>query len=873
MTTTNIAGRPINQDTRISRVTNGNRTTITETTTVDFSGENTGIVDVQQIPYIRKSKIEFVGYKLRPERLHYIYFDDIDMSKFVQALNIMYLDTTNISSWPSMLSPPAEDLYFNGGNAKIILAETGFDGNVILHLAESRGVTSNVLPTNTVNVSRRSGLDTITTTLLATGNILTYIHRTGVAGANSNTGYIQLARDASPTHNIYVGNVITIVNGTAAGEVANIVSYNAVTRMAQVNPTFSAMSANAIYSIGDYRSQYAGNALPRFYTSQRGHIAGVLHIPDPSANSQYSFYTGDRIFRILDNPNNDVLDYTSRADYRYTTNGLKVDIAQQINRKIFTNTTIITTETVHTDNPTLTVSSTSDPVAQSFYVDELIYPEGVFVPSIDVYFRNKSTWSIVEMQIRPMDGGFPSATEVLPYASTILSADQVNVSETPNVSNSMTRTRFTFPSPVFLNSKQEYAFVIITNDSELDIFVSELGGTVIGSERKVSRQPFLGSMFKSQNGRTFTPIQDEDVMFVINKCVFNESGTVRFNERKRSFADLPVGATANTYVANAPMDMFIVHSDAIEIPGTKLTYNYRATGNSDGVLDSAYTEFYPDEMVPMDERKIVYGPDVATKSFYMQVGMTTKNTDVSPVLFRNRQSLKPQKMLINNMGITNAIVTIANSGNGYHTSNTSLTFGGLTGSGANGYIIANTTTGAIESVIIDAEGSGYFDNVTATIASSNGLNGVILVSGETDKSGGPALARYISKTILLDDGFDAGDLRVYVTAARPQNSDVTVYYKIRNSLDPERMDDKYWKKMVQIGDEFTYATPPDFRPSEYEFRPSATANAVSYSISGTTYTTFNEFKLKIVLSSASTLPPDIPVLFDVRAAALPGDLF
>jgi hypothetical protein len=150
---------------------------------------------------------------------------------------------------------------------------------------------------------------------------------------------------------------------------------------------------------------------------------------------------------------------------------------------------------------------------------------------------------------------------------------------------------------------------------------------------------------------------------------------------------------------------------------------------------------------------------------------------------------------------------------------------------------------------------------------------VILVSGETDKSGGPALARYISKTILLDDGFDAGDLRVYVTAARPQNSDVTVYYKIRNSLDPERMDDKYWKKMVQIGDEFTYATPPDFRPSEYEFRPSATANAVSYSISGTTYTTFNEFKLKIVLSSASTLPPDIPVLFDVRAAALPGDLF
>ena len=41
------------------------------------------------------------------------------------------------------------------------------------------------------------------------------------------------------------------------------------------------------------------------------------------------------------------------------------------------------------------------------------------------------------------------------------------------------------------------------------------------SERRiVSQQPYLGSLFKSQNGSTWTPSQFEDLKFLMNKCEF-----------------------------------------------------------------------------------------------------------------------------------------------------------------------------------------------------------------------------------------------------------------------------------------------------------------------------------------------------------------
>ena len=60
---------------------------------------------------------------------------------------------------------------------------------------------------------------------------------------------------------------------------------------------------------------------------------------------------------------------------------------------------------------------------------------------------------------------------------------------------------------------------------------------------------------------------------------------------------------------------------------------------------------------------------------------------------------------------------------------------------------------------------------------------------------------------------------------------------------------------------------------EYEYRPSTTSNNIIYTSSSATYKTFNQFKVKVVLSSSSTLYDQIPRLYDIRSIAMPADAY
>jgi hypothetical protein len=808
--------------------------------------------DVSVIPFIRESDVDFVGYNLRPNREVWYYFDDKNMDQFISRPNIIILDTQK-NFGDMLFNAPREDVRIAGGRAKVLLNETHpTNGNTRLYISDVRNPTSNVGVGNSV-------IGVLTN---LRGNVVSYQHFSGLV-ANANTTSITLSRDASPTNNYYSGNVITVVTGPAAGQSANIISYNGTTRAATLSPALTVSpNRNDNYSIGDIRRNYASSIRPRHYTTDRGFISGTLHLPDPNANTTYAFRTGDRIFRILDNPLNQLVTtdgdkaYTCRADYRYTTNGLLVEQTQIINRVTTTNV--------------VTVSATVfDPIAQSFFVDGNTYKEGFFIPSIDLYFRNRGENLPVQVQIRPMVEGYPDSETVLPYAEATLLPEQVKVSTLPNTDNVMTATRFTFPSPVYVSPDQEYAFVILTNDYGYDLWVSEVGQTQVGTNRWVSEQPYLGSMFKSQSGRTFTALQNEDVMFKINKCVFTNSGQIVFSDRKDANSRLPYGANSS-YASNANFDFFNYQSDFVEIPGTKVNFLYRATSNTSKTMDVTYSEFVPEKNTLLDERKELFGPEYAP-SFNVQTQLSTTNPDVSPVIFYNRQNLVVVKDIINNMEISNTLITVANAGTGYYNTNTSLTFSSSdTGVTANGFVVSDAN-GSIIRVVIDAPGSGYFSGVTTTLTANSGVGGSVLVSSETDPSGGPGIAKYVGKTVTLQDGFDAGDLRVYVTAVRPQSSNVQVYFKVKNSLDPDSIDDKNWVKMIQKGNELKFST--NSETIEYEFRPSLTSNAVTYTTSNATYKTFNQFKVKIVLASSSTLFQDVPLLYDIRAIALPADIF
>ena len=153
----------------------------------------------------------------------------------------------------------------------------------------------------------------------------------------------------------------------------------------------------------------------------------------------------------------------------------------------------------------------TDPLAQSFLVDR---KGGIFVSSIEAYFGAKDTSLPVSIQIRHMENGFPTQ-KIVPFGEKSLSPASVNISSDATVA-----TKFSFPSPVFLESGREYCAVVMTNSNVYTCWVSEMGQKDIKTNDFIDQQPYAGSLFKSQNNSTWTTDQLKDLKMTINRCKF-----------------------------------------------------------------------------------------------------------------------------------------------------------------------------------------------------------------------------------------------------------------------------------------------------------------------------------------------------------------
>jgi hypothetical protein len=169
-------------------------------------------------------------------------------------------------------------------------------------------------------------------------------------------------------------------------------------------------------------------------------------------------------------------------------------------------------------------------------------------------------------------------------------------------------------------------------------------------------------------------------------------------------------------------------------------------------------------------------------------------------------------------------------------------------------------------------GSGYTSSPTVTItpASGGGSGAVVSYNGEDRKTGGPAVARYITRNVTLRDGFESGDLRVYLTALKPAGSNILVYYKILSQADPDIIENKDYQLMTELGNpNFVSINDEDFR--ELTFAPGVDGsanNSVSYLSGSSSYATFKTFAIKIVMTGTDTT--NIPKVKDLRAIALPS---
>jgi len=182
-----------------------------------------------------------------------------------------------------------------------------------------------------------------------------------------------------------------------------------------------------------------------------------------------------------------------------------------------------------------------DPLAQTFLVEET---GGCFLTELDLYFETKDNDLPCWVEIRNVVNGYPGA-KILPFGRKLLQASEINTSSTAS-----TATTFTFDSPVYLKEGSEYCFVVRSDSLEPKIWISRMGETDIGGLRVISKQPHLGVLFKSQNNRSWSASQSEDIKFTMRKAEFNTSAAGNVTLTNNPIGEAITNELGNTVYVN-----------------------------------------------------------------------------------------------------------------------------------------------------------------------------------------------------------------------------------------------------------------------------------------------------------------------------------
>ena len=319
----------------------------------------------------------------------------------------------------------------------------------------------------------------------------------------------------------YTGNEIT---ATAYSTTSTFLNLNISSMQKLAGNNFGGYLLEGDIIAGGTSGATATVTKKHLIADDKGNLRASIFIPDPTDDSNPRWKTGESIVRLTDSPSNSLVpgDADSSAEGAYSANG--TILTKQSDVLLVRNAEVVH-ETV-SDKRTITTSSTQtrtggwyDPLAQSFLIEE---SGGCFISKIDVYFNTKDTALPVTMQIREMVNGYPSPTIL---GTVNLDPSNVNISD-----DALTATTFVFETPVYLLERKEYCFALLTSSVEYKVWLSEMGKDDLTGER-ISKQPYAGVLFKSQNASTWTTAEMQDMKFKIYRAKFdiNETPTITMN--------------------------------------------------------------------------------------------------------------------------------------------------------------------------------------------------------------------------------------------------------------------------------------------------------------------------------------------------------
>ena len=624
-----------------------------------------------------------------------------------------------------------------------------------------------------------------------------------------------------------------------------------------------------------YITPTGGSLGGNLITDANGAVSGSFAIPDPKDSTKPRWRTGERVFRLTSSSSNDL---TSAPDTAANAEYIAKGIIETVQN------TIISTRTAGIEfratNETEAVTQTSttrgaarqvgyhDPLAQTFMIDD---EGGVFLTSIDIYFSTKDANVPVTLQVRNTVNGYPGQS-ILPFSEITLNPSDVNIS-----SDGSTATTFTFDSPVYVQENTEYAFVLMANTTDYNVYVARLGQTALNSNRTISEQPYAGVFFKSQNGVTWSADQNEDIKFKVKRAEFeNVTGTVTLTNTTlagRTLKNNPLRTTSGS------KDITVYHpnhgmhgiNNNVTISGiTSGTYNGIAhtdingtyTAIKDVTLDS-YVIISPSSGNATSTGDVGGAAVVATQNRTFDVlnlaGIQTMTLPDTSLDFSIRpttgKSINGSESEFSLTANSNKISIVGND-------NIHFTSPQMVASEINETnemssqksfwtIVTLGTTNTKLTPVLDTQRMSIF---TITNRLNQPVEGTTPdFVADTASTGTSTAAVYCTKSIVLENSSTSLDIRLSSNVR--SSSSVKVFYRVLGSEDDTTIDKINWIPFNTDGTEDTTVSPAEDDVTFKEYK---------YSVGS--LKDFTTFQIKITMTgSISSYPPKIK---DMRAIAL-----
>lgn len=597
-------------------------------------------------------------------------------------------------------------------------------------------------------------------------------------------------------------------------------------------------------------------------TDAEGKVEGSFFIPN---TANLKFRAGAREFKLLDVSGNNETNALSIARELFSSAGVIQTLQQDI---VSTRVVTVTTQ-IRVQDRIREREGNRDPLGQSFRVDD---QNGIFLTSVDVFFATKDDTIPVEIQIRPLVNGHPSSNQIVPGSSKFLSPGSVSTSSDASVA-----TTFTFDEPIFLAPFTEYAIVLLAESTDYNVYVAETGEFLLGStEQRVTKQPTLGSLFKSQNGTTWTPDQTKDLMFVLRRADFSiTSGTVVLEN-----ADVPTRLLdPNPITADSGSSTItILHQNHGMSVGDDVTITgVDSSSNIGGISGTSILGTRAITAVDWTGYQVTADSSATSSEIGGGVNVQATENILYDIAFPNMEILSPNDTTVSLSAKYTTGKSFAGTETAYQKDTTNNDFINLENNVFDApKLVANAANEAselgagVKSLTVNADISTTATSVSPVIdlqrqtmflisnvvdnqdsAASSGFNVPLNFVSETDPQAGSSASKHITTPVTLEE--TAVGLKILIGANRPSAASFDVYYRVAG--DGDILSTTNWTLVPQETSVPSDETPTRFR--EYEYIVGG---------QGGNLNPFTEFQIKIVFNSTNS--SKVPVLRDLRVIAL-----